>query len=146
MEIQALRLVITEQDVNALVQKHLPPDQPVENVHIRLAPEGAYVRGVYPLFINVSFETLWELGVQEGKVSARLANLRALGVPGNVFKSAIVKLIADAAQGEDWLLFEKDTVLVDVERLLLKEGITIRMNLKRIVCETGQVVIEAGSA
>ena len=40
MEIQALRLIITEDDLNALVQEHLPADSPVENLHIRLAPEG----------------------------------------------------------------------------------------------------------
>jgi hypothetical protein len=144
MEIQALKLIITEQDVNALVQKHLPPDQPVENLQIRLTSEGAYVEGVYPLFINVPFETLWELGVHEGKVSARLTKLRAMGVPGNVFKSAVVKLIADAAESEEWLQFEKDTILVDVDRLLLKEGVIMQINLRRLVCQDGQVVVEAG--
>src|SRR5437016_5949747 len=132
MEIQALKVVITEQDVNALVKKHWPDDQPVEEVAIRLTADGLVVKGVYPLFIDVSFETRWALGVQAGKVSARLTNLRALVIPGNIFKSAILKLIGDAARSESWLQVEDDTVLVDVDRVLQKNGLPAKTNLTRI--------------
>src|SRR5262245_42306002 len=146
MEIQALRLTITEEDLNALLKEHLPPDQPVENIHIRVAPEGVYVKGMYPLFINVSFETHWDLSVREGKVLARLANLRTLGVPGNVFKSAIMKLVADAAKSEPWLTIDRDTVMVDVDAALVKHGLaTARANLTRVLCDAGRIVVEAAS-
>src|SRR5262245_17103648 len=123
MEIHSLKVTITEADLNALVQKHLDNDQPIEDLRIRIKPDGVHVKGVYPLFINVSFETHWELGIESGKVCARLVNLRALGVPGNVFKSAIVKLIADAAKGEPWLRFERDTVTVDVDQAMVENGL-----------------------
>ena len=146
MEIQALKIVITSEDVNALVKKHWPDDHPVEEVAIKLTPEGIVVKGVYPLFIDVSFETRWALGVQAGKVSARLTNLRALGIPGNIFKSAILKLIGDAARAKDWLEIDDDTILVDVDRVLQKNGLPARTNLTRIVCEEGKIVVEAAAA
>ena len=146
MEIQALKVIITADDVNALVKKHWPEDHPVEDVAIKLTPEGIVVKGVYPLFINVSFETHWALGVLAGKVSARLTNLRALGVPGNIFKSAILKLIGDAARREPWLEINDDTILVDVDTVLAKNGLPARTNLTRIACEDSRIIVEAGTA
>jgi hypothetical protein len=143
MEIHSLKVVITEQDLNDLVQKHWPEDQPVENVQVRVGPEGVTVKGVYPLFINVSFETMWALGVEAGRISARLSGLRAMGIPGNVFKSAILKLIADAARKEPWVQVDKEQVWLDVDGLLRKEGVTARTNLTGIICQAGQIMVEA---
>ena len=81
MHIQTLKLLVTEQDLNDLVARHLPDDQPLENLTIRLGPEGVTVAGEYPLFVRVAFETLWELGTQGGKAVARLASLKAMGLP-----------------------------------------------------------------
>jgi len=145
MEIQALKVIITSEDVNALIKKHWPEEHPVEDVAIKLTSGGIMVKGVYPLFINVSFETHWALGVQDGKVSARLTNLRALGVPGNIFKSAILKLIGDAARSESWLEISDDTILVNVDRVLLKNGLPARTNLTRITCQDGAIVVEAAA-
>jgi hypothetical protein len=144
MDIHALRVSISEQDLNQLAARHMR-DQPVEDISIRVAADGIRIKGVYPLFINVSFETHWELGVQAGKISARLAGIRAFGVPGNVFKSAIMKLVADAAHQHDWLQMERDIILADVERLLLKNGIAVRTNFTAIACQDGLIVIESSS-
>src|SRR5690242_10143449 len=102
MEIHSLRVSISEQDLNRLAAQQLK-DQAIEDISFQVAPEGVRIKGVYPLFINVKFETHWELGLQAGKITARLVSMRAFGVPGNVFKSAIMKFVADAAEKHDWL-------------------------------------------
>ncbi len=145
MEIQTLKIILTESDLNGLVHKHLPDDQPLENIQVRVAPEGIYVKGVYPLFISVSFETLWEVSIQAGRLTARLASLRALGIPGNVFKSGILKLIADAAKSEDWIKLDKETLVADLDGMLLKNGLPARTNLTRLMCEPGKIILEAGT-
>lgn len=145
MEINLLRLTISEQDLNDLARRHLPADHPVEDMKIQVVPEGVHIKGEYPLFINVSFETRWELGIQGGKLTARLANFRALGIPGNIFKSAILKLMADAAQEQDWLALEQDTIHVNVEGLLLKSGLSARTNFSTVTCQAGHIILEAGS-
>src|SRR5260370_36414069 len=103
MESQALRLLVTEQDLNDLLAKHLPDDQRLENLKVRIAPEGVTVTGEYPLFVRVAFETLWEPGTQAGKVTARLAGLKAMGLPATVFKGTVLKAIEEAVQKEAWL-------------------------------------------
>lgn len=144
MDIHSLRVSVSEQDLNQLAARHLQ-DQPIEDVSVRITADGIHIKGIYPLFINVSFETHWELGVQEGKISARLAGMRAFGVPGNVFKSAILKFVADAAHQHDWLQMERDIILADVERLLVKNGLAVRTNFTAIACQDGLIVIESNA-
>jgi hypothetical protein len=143
MEIHSLKVTLSEQDLNGLLQRHVPRDQPVEDLTVRLAPEGVYVKGVYPLFINVSFETLWALAAQGGKITARLAQLKAMGMPGNVFKSALLKVIADATRTEEWMTIAGDTVVIDVERMLEEHGVVGRTNLRSVTCQEGNLVLEA---
>jgi hypothetical protein len=146
MEIQALKVVITETDLNELAQKHLPDDQSLDDVQIRIAADGITLKGKYQLFINVSFETQWEVGVQEGKLTARLANIRAMGMPGSIFKSAVLKLVGDAAKAEPWLAVEQELLIVDVDRALMTRGLRGKTNLTRVLCQAGLMIFEGGTA
>jgi hypothetical protein len=146
MEIQALTLLVTDQDLNELAARHLPADQPVENLRFRITSEGVHVSGEYPLFLRVSFRTLWELGVRGGEVTARLAHFKALGMPLAVFRSLLLKLVTDAAGNQDWLRMDHDTLLLHVDRALLAEGIPVRTNLTRIECRDGSLIVQGGSS
>jgi hypothetical protein len=145
MEIQTLTLRVTEKDLNDIVSRYLPADQPLENLKIRLEPEGLYVTGDYPLFVRVAFETLWELAVEAGKVTARLANLKAMGLPATMFNSVVLKAIEDAVQKEPWLAFDQDTVKVDVDQLLAGEGIPVQTNLTTVRCQARSLILEAAA-
>jgi hypothetical protein len=143
MEIQALTLLITEQDLNELLGRYLPADSGLENVQIRIAPEGVHVTGEYPVLVRVGFETLWELEARTGKVHARLVGLKAMGLPAAVFKGAVLKAIEEAVQSEAWLAFDNDTMVVDVDRLLAERGIQAKTNLNAVRCRAQEVIIES---
>ena len=143
MEIHALKMSVTEQDINALLQKHLPADQPIEDLTATLSPKGLTVAGVYPLFINVHFETLWQIGLDGGCITARLEHFKAMGVPGNIFKSAVVKMIEDVAGTESWLRIQGDTLWVDVDCCIAKYAFPAQTHLKSVECLPGQIVIQA---
>jgi hypothetical protein len=145
MEIQALRLLVSEKDLNDLLAEHLADDQPLENVTVRIAPGGVTVSGEYPLFVRVSFETLWEPGIQAGKVTARLVGLTAMGLPATVFKGTVLKAIEEAVQKETWLAFGADTIVVDVDALLAGEGIPVKTNLSTVRCQAGLLVVESAA-
>jgi hypothetical protein len=144
MEILALTATISEQVLNELVARYMPRDSPVEEVRITVTPDGVVVKGEYPLLVTVSFETLWELSVVEGKVVAHLARLRTLGMPMTVLKSVVMGAIATAAKSEDWLQVDKDTVRMDIDRALTNEGLRAKTNLTAVRCEPGLIRIEAG--
>jgi hypothetical protein len=141
MEIQALKLSLSEHDLNELLRRYLPPDQPIEELAVRVSPNGLTVSGVYPLFINVHFETRWALSLDQGQVAARLDNFKAMGVPGNIFKSAIVKMIEDAAGAEEWIQIKGDTIRVDVDRCIGKYAFAAKTHFKALECRPGEILI-----
>jgi hypothetical protein len=146
MEIQALRLLITEQDLNEVAARKLPLDEEVRKVRIRLGPEGMYVSGVYRMLVNVAFETLWALQITDGKLTARLADFKALGIPVMLFKSMVMTAVKDAITRNDAIQVDEDVVFVDVDRLLAREGMSVRTNLTRVHLGSGSLVLEAAQA
>ncbi len=144
MEIHSLHVLLTEQDLNELHKKHAPKDVPVEDVRLRLSPEGLHVTGVYPFFINVKFETIWHVSAEQGKAVARLTKFRAMGVPGNIFKSAIMKMIEDIAKKEPWIRVDGDQLIMDLDQACAQYAVAGKTHLKSIIVQTGLLVIEAG--
>jgi hypothetical protein len=144
MEVHRLHLSITEQDLNDLAREHLTEETGIEDLEVAIKPEGVRVKGVYPIFVPVSFEALWELSVHKGRAMARLAHFRTLGMPTGVLKSLVMNLVADAAKKEPWLEVQGDFVLADLDGLLKKQGINAQTHLTAIHCEMGVIVVEAG--
>ncbi len=144
MEIHSLHVLVTEQDLNELAKKHLPKDMPVEEVRLRLSPEGVHVSGVYPFFINVKFETIWHLSAEQGRAVAQLTKFRAMGVPGNIFKSAIMKMVEDVAKKEPWIRIAGDQLILDPDQACAHYAVPAKTHLKSIIVQTGLLVIEAG--
>jgi hypothetical protein len=145
VEIQALKLLVTEEDLNEVVVNRLPEDPELRKLRVQLAPEGMYVTGVYHMVINVPFETLWELGVAGGKLTARLIGFKAMGLGATIFKSMLMNVVCDAVSPIDAIETDDDTLRLDVERLLAKEGLTVRVNLTAVRCYFGHVVLEASA-
>jgi len=143
MEVQTLKLAVVEQDLNDLIRKYLPADHPIEQLTARVNQQGVVVTGIYPLFINVHFETIWELGLDAGQITARLANFKAMGVPGNIFKSAIVKMIEELAVAEKWVRIKGDTLWVDADACIAKFACSARTNFKVLTCEPGRILLES---
>lgn len=143
MEIQALTLIVTEDDLNELLRRHLYDGLPVEELEIRVAAEGLCLKGIMPLFLDIKFETWWSVSVQEGKVLARLVQFKALGMPGGVFKSAVLKLLDDNIKSEDWLCRHEEGLLLDVDSWLLANGLPLKTNLSAVLCQEGHLLIEA---
>ncbi len=144
MKIHRLHLTLTAQDLNDLAGKHMPEEVGIEDLEISIQPEGVRIKGVYPVFVPVSFEAVWELGVQEGRATAKLVNFRTMGMPGNVLKSLIMNVVADAAKKERWLEVQGDFVLANVDGLLKEHGLTAQSHLTSIRCEADAIVIEGG--
>jgi hypothetical protein len=144
MELHALRLSLTEQDLNELLRKYLPKDVEVEDVRVRLADRLIHINGIYPFFIPVRFETVWEVGIESGHVSARLASFKAMGVPGNIFKSAVVKIVEDIARQEQWIRIVGDRFLADLELGCSKYAVLAHLHLKSIDVKAGVLMLEAG--
>lgn len=144
MELHALKLSLSEQDLNDLLRKYLPKDADVEDLRVRLGAQCVHVTGTYSFFIPVRFETVWEIGVENRHLSARLASFKAMGVPGNIFKSAVVKIVEDIARQESWIRIVGDRFLADLELGCSKYAVIAHLHLKSILVQPGLVTLEAG--
>ena len=122
----------------------MPKNAEVEELRVKFANQAIHVSGIYPFFIPVRFETIWEVGVETGHATARLASFKAMGVPGNIFKSAVVKIVEDIAKQETWIRIAGDRFLADLELGCSKYAVLAHLHLKSITVQPGQLMLEAG--
>jgi hypothetical protein len=145
MEIHQLTLAVSEADLTILAQKHLGEKHALDKVACVIVPEGLQFTGEISLFMPVSFETFWELGIIEGFLAARLKKLRALGLPFNTFQSVFLKMVRDLGKKEEWIEYREDTILVNVESLAAKEGVQFKGNFRTIECQNGFLTLTASA-
>jgi hypothetical protein len=146
MEIQSLRLFISEQDAAELVARCAPPDSPVKKVRVRITPEGVRVSGEYPtLLANMPFETQWRLGVVDGRVEVRLADLSAAGLPAGPLRGLVLRALDDqiAAPG---IRVTDEAILVDVQEVVRRQEppVTLAFLVRSVACVEGGLQVEAG--
>jgi hypothetical protein len=145
MELQSLRLLVTDDDLKSLAAHHLPRDTPIEDLCLAFTAEGVRVTGTYPVLImNVSFETIWSLLVIDGQAEARLTTLRVAGFPAGKFKGIILKMIRDELHDKPGVTMVDEGIRFDLEAVVRQEGVSLRANLKALHCEAGRLIVEAG--
>jgi hypothetical protein len=145
MEIQALKLFVTEDEINDLLAKFLPPDLPIQELSVRLTPEGVVVQGVYPtLLVKMAFETLWEITAAGTEVEARLANVKVAGLPAGKLRGLLVKMIRDVTASEPGLRVQDESLCVDIEEALRAKGVPLQVHFTGVRCSLKSLVLEAG--
>ena len=144
MDIQQLTLVITDADLTKLASEHIQKRKhPVDNVKVAIKPEGVTVTGEVSLFMPVKFETLWELSVADGKPQVRLVKVKAFGMGGSLFKSALEKIVEEAVKKEPGLEYQDGTILVDIPTLAAQEGLDVQIHVQTIRCDAGSLTVVA---
>ena len=140
MEIRSLTFVATEADLNELASQILPRIERIRDPRISIVPEGIRVRGTYQQLFGIRFQTLWQVFVSQGKVVARLAELKAGSLSLNFLKTYLLDTIAAAATV---LELRDETLLFDVNALLQDKGWPVRTNLTSIRCDYGSLTVES---
>jgi hypothetical protein len=145
MEIQALKVLLTEDEANRLLAEHARKEGEIENLRLRFAPDGVIVAGdTKALFFKVGFETLWTVAVVEERLVVRLASLKVAGLPAGKFRGLLLKMARDAVAGETGVVVEEDTIRVDVNEALRARRIPVTVRLSAIRCSAGALTVEAG--
>jgi hypothetical protein len=146
MEIQALKLLVSEDTVNRLVAEHTPKDLPVQKFAVSLTPEGVRVQGEYPtVFMKVAFESMWTLAVRGGQLEVSLAEVKVSGFPATMLRGVIFKILKEYIPREPGLTIEGETLRINIEQFLAAKGLPLQVNLRGVVCGLGRLVIVAGT-
>jgi len=145
MDIESLRLLVTEEELNSLLQEQLPKDTGVRNLRIGLLPEGVQVNGQYTtMLMPIAFETLWELSVAEGQIQARLMTVKVAGFPATKLRGVLLSALADNLSEQPGVKIQDEVVRLNLNELLEARDVPVRVNPKAIHCARGQLVFEGG--
>ncbi len=144
MDIQTLTLHITESDLKQILDRYLPEDGSLEDLHIGLRPEGVLIQGHYVTPLGkMSFETLWSVAASGGLVQARLETIRVAGLPAGMLRGVLLKTLRDVAENQPGVRVEDEVVAVDLPQAAQSWGVPVRINLTGVRCATGSLVVEA---
>src|SRR6476659_6277723 len=100
MQIQALKLLVTDAHLAELLARHVRAGDAIEDFEARFTPEGVVVSGKYPTsFFKVPFETTWQVEPAGPELRVRLVDVKVAGLPGNILRGALMKMVHDTAEG-----------------------------------------------
>jgi len=140
VEIRSLTLVATEADLNELAPKIFSWPDAIRDLRFSFIPEGIRASGTYQQLFGIRFQTLWQVSVSEGKVVARLEELKAGPLSLGFVKGYLLDAIAAATTV---LELRDDTLSFDVNALLQDKGWPVRTNLTSIRCAYGSLTVES---
>lgn len=144
MEIQALRLRLTDDDVARLLPLVPEDDLPAQEIKVRLTADGVAVEGKYPtLMLAVPFRMVWKLEAAEGKVRARLVELDFYGLPAGPLRGVILALVRDEVARVPGATLQGEAVLFDPAPLLAKLPVPVAVTPTEVRHEEGALVVVA---
>jgi hypothetical protein len=139
-----MNLFVADAEINLLLPRFVPPDLPVEDLRLRITPDGVVIHGVYPaLGFRVSFEMLWELTVLPGEVEAHLRDLSVAGFGAGKLRGLLLKMVRDAVGNVPGVRVEDDRVSVNPAELLRAHGAPVSVEIVAVRCMNAVVEIEA---
>ncbi len=145
MEIHSLKLSITDAEINDLLTEFTPSGSSVEDLRVRLTPEGIVILGEYSaLFMKMAFETLWEVKGAGSAVEARLASIKVSGLPAGMLRGVLLKTLRDMTAQEPGIRIEDESIHVDLAKHTAVQKLRLRIHLTAVRCHPGSLVIEAG--
>jgi hypothetical protein len=145
MQIQALTLSVTEQELNELVASLPLGKNNIQNLRIQLTSDGIVVLGEYPaLLMKMAFETLWEVKGVGSIVEARLASAKIAGLPIAMLRSVLLKTLRDFLAQEPSVRVVDDAIQVDLSKHAAIQKLRLGIHLTAVQCRPGNLVIEAG--
>ena len=144
MELNAIELTITDGDLRAAIDKYVRDDDlPVSDLDARIVDDGVIVRGNYQAaFLKGSFEATVSLRADGEVVAAALADLKALGPVGNMFKGTLMSALQKKLVDIPGVSGDKDTIRFDAARLLADRGLAVQVAALDIRFAPGRLMVK----
>jgi hypothetical protein len=144
LELNAIELTITDGDLRAIIDKYVRQDDlPVSDLDAHIGADGVIVRGKYQAaFLKGSFEATVSLAADGQVVLAALADLKALGPVGNMFKGTLTSALQKKLGDIPGVSGDKDTIRIDAARLLAERGLAVQVATLEIHCAPGRLTLK----
>lgn len=144
MELNTIELTITDADLRAVIDQYVPGDDlPVSDLDARIDAAGVVVSGKYQAsFIKGSFEATVSLQAQGQVVGAAIAELKALGPVGNMFKGVLMSGLQKNLGDIPGVSGDKDSIRFDVSQLLADRGFDAKFDSLEMSCNPGRLAVK----
>ena len=139
MEIQLLKLSVSDTDLNQLASRIVVWPDAIRDVGFAVTPEGVRVTGIYQRVIGMPFQMLWHLSISEGKVVARIERVRAGFISIGFIKKYLLNRITAATN----IVNRNGMLVFDVDAFLADNGWPLRLNFSSIRCTLGNLILES---
>ncbi len=147
MHIHALKMSVTEQELNELAAALPAGHNSVQNLQVCLTVNGIVVRGDYTaLLMKMAFETLWEVKGAGSIVQARLASVKVAGLPAAMLRNVLLKTLRDLLAREPGVRVTDESIHVDLSKHTAIQKLRLNIHLTAVQCGTGKLIIEAGQS
>jgi hypothetical protein len=144
MDIEVVRVRVSQETLNSLMGERVPPDLGLKGLRITLTTEGIQVNGQYTMVLPISFETLWEPLVVGEQLQGRLTRITVAGFPATKMRGVLLKVMADNIGGQPGVHFEGDVIRLDHDAFLKAHKVPVRVKPLAVRCEPGFLVLEGG--
>jgi hypothetical protein len=141
VEIESLRFIVTEDDLNRLLSTLLTPPSKLRDLSIEVIPDGLLLAGIYETILPLPFKCFWRISVFDGKIVAELSDVRCVGIRLSLLKPYVLNALVSNC---NILELRGGGVCLELDRLLAQMIVPIRTNLTSVRCAAGQLVIECG--
>ncbi|MFO0879108.1 MAG: hypothetical protein U0840_17325 [Gemmataceae bacterium] len=145
MEIQSLKLLVTDADIAAALRELAGQQEGLENFQARITPEGLLLQGEYAtgFGFKVPFETTWLPAPAGPILQITLTNIKVAGLPAGLLRGVLFRTLADAAEQHPGMRVEGETVFLNIPELAAGRGFDVRLRLTALHLSTGSATLES---
>ncbi|MCP4377055.1 MAG: hypothetical protein GY794_12860 [bacterium] len=143
MELNTIEITLTDADLRAMVTKYAGSDDiPVSDLDARIDTSGVVISGEFKAaFLKGSFEAIVSLTTSGQTVIATLAELKALGPVGNMFKGLAVSMLQEKLADIPGISGDGETIKFDLPQLLAQRGLEARIDSLDISFAAGRLAV-----
>ena len=144
LELNLIELTVTDADLSAVIDKYVRCDDlPVSDIEATVNADGVEVRGKYQAaFLKGSFEASVALHAEGHVVLATLAEIRALGPVGNMFKGMLMTTLQKNLGDIPGISGDEDAIKFDLAQLLAGRGFAAKLGTLDISCSPGRLTVK----
>ena len=141
MHINCLDVSISENDLNSIIQKKVPPNDKVSHLRVAVETGKIVVSGKFKVLLPVNFEADFELSHTDDELVAHLADIRPMSAIADQFKNKILEKIANAAPFIS-LDKERESIRIPINSVLQNRGVDSNLAIDDLKVEPQQLTLK----
>jgi hypothetical protein len=143
MQIDLLRIRLSDADLQQAIARFLPPDVPVSNLTVSVATHGLVAKGkVRHSIAAVGFEALIKVIANGALIGVQLADLQAMGPLGSMLRGTVAKIMTEHACKLPGVEPANNGFIINVNATLQSLGLASRLKDVKTTLSPGELTAE----